>query len=120
MYFASYAITSFALGPGSAVLILGSLVSVAVIMNSPNCVSLDSQEKCYCRREEECRFVDRRQSAETCGRYYLIDAIKPGTQIRRAKLAGHTRTHGYAVMFEEVRVLHLRFQRTFPSFVSSN
>src|ERR1700719_2333810 len=39
MNFASYAITSFALGPGNAVLILGSLVSVAVIMISPGCVS---------------------------------------------------------------------------------
>src|SRR5258707_3432778 len=39
IYFASYAITSFALGPGNAVLILGSLVSVAVIMISPECVS---------------------------------------------------------------------------------
>src|ERR1700739_1753720 len=47
MYFASYAITSFALGPGSAVLILGSLVSVAEIMISPGLrFTGDSQEKC--------------------------------------------------------------------------
>src|SRR5208283_783743 len=49
----------------------------------------------------------------------LIDAVESGTQNRRTKLTGHTRAHCYAVVFEEVKVLHLRFQRTFPSFVSS-
>src|SRR5258708_21373738 len=79
----------------------------------------DSQEKCCCGREGNCRLVDRRKTAETCEKRYLIDAIKPGTQIRRAKLARHTRTNCYAIVFEEVKVLHLRFHRTFPSFVSS-
>jgi len=56
MYFASYAITYFALGPGIAVMILGSLVSVAAIMISPGVrFAGDSQEKCCCGSEGNCR-----------------------------------------------------------------
>src|ERR1700690_501084 len=68
MYFASYAITAFALGPGNAVLILGSLVSVAEIMISPGVrFAGDSQEKWGCGREGENGFASRRRSAETRG-----------------------------------------------------
>ena len=53
---------------GNAVLILGSLVSVAVIMISPGVrFAGDSQEKCYCGREGNCGLVDRTKFAETRG-----------------------------------------------------
>src|SRR5260370_17089921 len=119
MNFASYAITSLAFGPGSAVLILGSLVSVAVIMISPDCVSPGIRRKSVVAEGGETAGLwtgaDLPQPAEPC----LIDAVKPGSQNCRAKFAGPTRTAGYAVMFEEVEVFHFRFHRPFPPFLSS-
>src|SRR5258708_22434644 len=84
MNFASYAITSFALGPGNAVLILGSLVSVAVIMISPGVrFAGDSQEKFCCGREGDCRLVARQNSPKPAQklinlRYTARGASSPG------------------------------------------
>lgn len=67
-------------------------------------------------RQQVCGPAAFRRNLQRC---YLIDAVESRSQIRGTELTGHTRTHGNAVMFEKVKILHLRFQRTFPSFVSS-
>src|SRR5208283_3539885 len=49
----------------------------------------------------------------------LIYAEQAGTQIRWTKLPRHARAHGDSIMFQEMEILHLRFQRTLPSLASS-
>src|ERR1700739_1702325 len=118
MYLASYSITALAFGPGRDVLIRGNLVSAAVIINSSKFSGSLGVNRNYSGREsrgglrmERCHNLLRMS--------YLINAVETGTETGRAKFAGHARPHRDSVMFQKVEVLHLRFQRTLPSFVSS-
>jgi hypothetical protein len=49
----------------------------------------------------------------------LIYAVQTRSKVRRAKLGGDTGAHCFTTALEKVKVFHLRFQRTLPSFVSS-
>src|SRR5260370_41372521 len=108
MNFASLSTTRLALGPGKAVISLGSFVSIVAIISSSwgkwSAVNVDGlpqsrfvrvhQYKCAPCQERDC----------------LVYAEEVGTQLGRREIAWEP---------IETREFHLRFQRTLPSFESS-
>src|SRR5882762_5210097 len=111
MNFASSSITLLACGPGSSMSSRGNFVSVAVIIFlSSFLIAMDGQRLLW----EGCRRAGLRARTDWgCvlpRREDLIDAVEARTFFGRNKTAGD---------FDGFGGLHLRFQRTLPSFASS-
>src|SRR5580692_8054379 len=108
MNLASLSTTRLALGPGSAVTSFGSFVSVVAIISSSSgkwsAVNVDElpQGRLYAYTNTQC--------APCQERGCLVYAEEVGTQLGWGEIAGEPIV---------LRVFHLRFQRTLPSFESS-
>src|SRR5580693_270441 len=105
---ASLSTTRLALGPGSAVTSFGSFVSIVVIISS----SLGNGQRLIWmdyRKAGLCAYTN--TWCTPCQeRDCLVYAEEVGTQLGWGEIAGEPIV---------IRVFHLRFQRTLPSFESS-
>src|SRR6266446_4822614 len=111
MNFASSSITLLAWGPGSSIRSRGNFVSVAVIIFlSSFLIAMDGQRLLWegCRRAGSGKRTD--WVCALPGREDLIDAVEARTFFGRNITARDSDGFGG---------LHLRFQRTLPSFASS-